>query len=238
MDKKKARLELKQHRIMKYFIEATDEIIKKNGIDAVTIRNVSDLAGYTSATLYNYFDNLSHLIFLATLDHLKNYHETLPNCIKNCKNSIDLYLTVCKCFSQHAYSEPTIYELLFFSDHTEKYEEYTQQYFKLYPKKENKKWTAILQKIFHKNNMHERSYAMLELCIKDGFIDTQEEAKDFNDICLRFNKTIIQDVKDEKLDRETAVSLTLRYYYKIFKCFLTPKGRVLLEDSYSKLLNQ
>ena len=115
MTVKQKRVQIKQQRIMNYFIEAAEEIIKKEGINNVTIRNVSDLAGYTSATLYNYFDNLSHLIFLANMHYLEEYNNSLIKCVENCKNSIEIYMSVCKCFSVHAYDKPDIFKLLFFS---------------------------------------------------------------------------------------------------------------------------
>lgn len=42
-------------RMIKYFIDATIEIIEKEGYEGVTIRKVADIAGYNSATIYNYF---------------------------------------------------------------------------------------------------------------------------------------------------------------------------------------
>ncbi len=50
--------ELKRKRIMNFFLDAAEKIIKKDGFDSLSIRNVSDEAGYNSATLYNYFENL------------------------------------------------------------------------------------------------------------------------------------------------------------------------------------
>ena len=69
MDKDE-RENIKRSRMMKYFIDAANKIIKKRGIDAVNIRDTANLAGYSSATLYNYFDNLTHLVFLATFNQL------------------------------------------------------------------------------------------------------------------------------------------------------------------------
>ena len=45
--------DLQKKRIMIYFIDATNLIIEKEGLDAVTLRKVADLAGYNSATIYN-----------------------------------------------------------------------------------------------------------------------------------------------------------------------------------------
>lgn len=50
--------------MMGYFIDAANQIIENEGIESVTIRKVADIAGYNSATLYNYFNDLNHLLFL------------------------------------------------------------------------------------------------------------------------------------------------------------------------------
>ena len=53
MDKK----EIQRQRMMKYFIEAGKQIILEEGVKNVTVRKVADLAGYSYATLYNYFED-------------------------------------------------------------------------------------------------------------------------------------------------------------------------------------
>ncbi len=236
MDIKQKRVQLKQQRIMKYFVEAAEEIIKKEGINNLTIRNVADLAGYTSATLYNYFDNLSHLIFLANMHYLEEYNNNLVRCVTNCKNSIEIYMSVCKCFSKHAYEKPEIFELLFFSNDSKKFEKYIKQYYELYPE-ENHVGFEFLDKMFHMNNLYSRSYTMLEYCVKDGYMQ-KNKAEDFNDICLRFNKTILVDVKMGILDKDEAMSLTLKYYYQLFGFYLKPEYKYLLEEFYPKLIQE
>jgi putative flippase GtrA len=45
----------KRKRIMSYFINATIELMEKEGIENLTIRKVAEQAKYNSATLYHYF---------------------------------------------------------------------------------------------------------------------------------------------------------------------------------------
>lgn len=234
---KEDRLKLKQSRIMKYFIEATNQIIQKDGISAVNIRNASAIAGYSSATLYNYFDNLTHLIFLATFNQLEEYNKALANCIATCKNSLEVYMQVCKCFCDYAYKKPEIYELLFFSRNDNKFDDYIKQYYELYPEKEYKGLPNFLDKMLHSNNLHQRSFLMLLNCIEDGFLD-ELNANDFNDICLRFNKTILQDVKERILEPKEATEMTLRYYYQLFRCYTNEQGIKILDDCYEKIVSQ
>ena len=233
---KNERANIKRSRMMKYFIDAANEIIKKEGINAVNIRNTAHLAGYSSATLYNYFDNLTHLVFLAIFNQLEEYNKAVSECISDCKNSIEVYMRVCKCFCDYSYEKPEIYELLFFAHNDGKFDSYIDEYYKLFPNKAHKKLPDFLGKMFRSNNIHQRSYSMLENCIKDGYID-KLNVDDFNDICLRFNKTILQDVKDKILTKQEATKLTLRYYYQLFYCYINKEHRYLLDECYKKIIS-
>ena len=46
---------------MMYFIEATQELILKEGLENLSIKKIAEKAGYNSATIYNYFENLEVL---------------------------------------------------------------------------------------------------------------------------------------------------------------------------------
>lgn len=234
---KDERNKIKRARMMKYFIDAANQIIEKEGVRAVNIRNTAHLAGYSSATLYNYFDNLTHLVFLATFDQLETYNKAISACIAECKNSIEVYMRVCKCFCDYSYEKPEIYELLFFAHNDGKFDNYIEEHYKLFPNKAHKKLPEFLGKMFRSNNLHQRSYSMLENCIKDGYID-ELNVNDFNDICLRFNKTILQDVKDEILSKEEATSMTLKYYYQLFHCYINKDYKDLLDDCYKKIVSE
>ncbi len=53
---------LKSGRIRSYFIEAAKEIIIRDGVESVSVRKVGELAGYSYATIYNYFRDLNQLL--------------------------------------------------------------------------------------------------------------------------------------------------------------------------------
>ncbi len=57
----------KRKRIMSYFINATIELMEKEGIENLTIRKVAEQAKYNSATLYHYFSNLDELELFASV---------------------------------------------------------------------------------------------------------------------------------------------------------------------------
>ncbi|MBN1822339.1 MAG: TetR/AcrR family transcriptional regulator [Prolixibacteraceae bacterium] len=59
---------IQEERIKGYFIEATKNIIKSEGISNVSTRNIANEAGYSYATLYNYFKDVKELVFYCVQD--------------------------------------------------------------------------------------------------------------------------------------------------------------------------
>ncbi len=235
MNTSEARAKVKQQRIIKYFIAAANEIIEREGIEAVTIRKAAENAGYTSATLYNYFDNLDHLIFLATMNYLEEYTANLPQCLEKCNsNSIERYMAVCKCFSEYSYEHPNIYELLFFTHSDEKYEEYMKQYYELFPEKVVAEWPEPLSLFYRVNSIYRRNSIMVEGWISEGFI-TEQNGRDFTDIGLRLSKSILQDVKEGYMDKADATALTVKYYLQMLDYYLTPAAKPLIKETARKL---
>lgn len=57
--------ELRIQRTKEFFIEAACEIIESDGMEMLTIRNIAKKAGYNSASMYSYFDNLAHVTSIA-----------------------------------------------------------------------------------------------------------------------------------------------------------------------------
>lgn len=60
--------EIQEKRMKEYFIQATKDILKAEGINALSVRNIADKAGYSYATLYNYFKDINDLVFLCIND--------------------------------------------------------------------------------------------------------------------------------------------------------------------------
>ncbi|MGE5356733.1 MAG: TetR/AcrR family transcriptional regulator [Deltaproteobacteria bacterium] len=60
--------EIQEKRMKEYFIRATKEILKSEGIKSISVRNISEQAGYSYTTLYNYFKDINDLIFYCVND--------------------------------------------------------------------------------------------------------------------------------------------------------------------------
>lgn len=70
---------IQEERMKKYFIDAAKEIIRGEGIEAVSARNIAERAGYSYATLYNYFDNINDLIFSCIEFFIDECRENIAN---------------------------------------------------------------------------------------------------------------------------------------------------------------
>ncbi|HRZ76672.1 MAG TPA: TetR/AcrR family transcriptional regulator [Bacteroidales bacterium] len=55
--------EIQEQRMRGYFIEATRELLKAEGLKSVSVRSIAEKAGYSYATLYNYFRDVKELVF-------------------------------------------------------------------------------------------------------------------------------------------------------------------------------
>jgi AcrR family transcriptional regulator len=60
--------QIQEQRMKGYFIQATKEILKAEGLKSISVRNIAERAGYSYATLYNYFKDIKDLIFLCVKD--------------------------------------------------------------------------------------------------------------------------------------------------------------------------
>ncbi|MBU2649421.1 MAG: TetR/AcrR family transcriptional regulator [Bacteroidetes bacterium] len=60
--------EIQEARMRSYFIEATKELLKGEGLKSVSVRNIAEKAGYSYATIYNYFRDVKELVFICVKD--------------------------------------------------------------------------------------------------------------------------------------------------------------------------
>lgn len=105
--------EIQEQRMKGYFIQATKELLKAEGLKAINVRGVAEKAGYSYTTMYNYFKDLNDLVFYCVEDfytECKEFTEektiTLPNGIDKLKSKIIAY-------TNYFIEYPGIFELFF-----------------------------------------------------------------------------------------------------------------------------
>jgi len=104
----------KKQRIKQYFLEAAREIIVKEGVENVTVRKVADLAGYSYATIYNYFPDLNALLWdvkkLMIGDLLEYMQKNIPPAVKDTKGIKSLFET----YIGYHFRNPHVFAFFYF----------------------------------------------------------------------------------------------------------------------------
>ena len=109
MDKK----EIQEQRMRGYFIEATREMLKGEGLKSINVRAVADRAGYSYATLYNYFKDIKELIFIC----VKGFQDEAEAAIRMKTVSVprgkEKIKEIMKAYISYFVQYPGIFELFF-----------------------------------------------------------------------------------------------------------------------------
>jgi AcrR family transcriptional regulator len=77
---------------------------------------VVNIAGFNSAAIYNYFQEVSHLIFFAAIRYLQTYADTLPDYMSRGDNALERYLLLWECFCKYFFQQPKIHFTIFASN--------------------------------------------------------------------------------------------------------------------------
>lgn len=206
--------EIKKNRIKKYFIDACHQIITAEGSDAVTIRKVADLAGYNSATLYNYFENLDHLMLYASCKYLRGYLVKLKT-VELPENSVDRYFMVWRLFSEEAFLNAEFYYTMFFKFYYSNFNDAIKDYFDLYPEDLEGMSESLLPMLVE-SKLWKRDYENLKDCVTDGYIKEDDVLVINEMLVLIFQSMIIQASQVEDLDIALHVEKIMDYVTRIF----------------------
>lgn len=210
--------ERQRKRMMCFFIDSTNEIIESDGIDGITLKKVADGAGYNTATVYNYFENLDHLIFYAAMKHIKDYALGLNSYLINAKNSMDKFLMVWDCFCDYAYDKPQIYNIIFFPNLENNMEYYITEYYDFFPEdliaEDN-----IITNMLLKRDINLRNQTTVVGCVEEGYIKEEDEEK-LNEMTLLIFEGILSRVLKNGISYEDARNKTMDYIKSIVKSLL------------------
>jgi len=212
--------EIQRKRMLTYFIEAAKKIIEEEGLQAVTIRKVADMAGYNSATLYNYFENLNHLMFFASMKYLSEYAESLKEFTKESKNSLETYINVWRCFCYHSFRRPEIYYNIFFSEFSNtKLNLSIKTYYSIFPEELSEECRDVFPMLLEDDFLI-RDLEYLKPAAEEGLI-REEDLEEISDMCvLVYEGMLSRMLKESKpYSIEEAVNRTIKYMEQIISSY-------------------
>ena len=104
---------IQEQRVRGYFIQAANEILRGEGISNLSVRNVAEKAGYSYATLYNYFKNLNELLSVCITDFLEEGKEFINNEVKDIPSGKKRLEDIIKSYVKFFIQYPGIFELFY-----------------------------------------------------------------------------------------------------------------------------
>ena len=210
------KLNIKKRRVMMYFIEATQELILNEGIENLSIKKIADTAGYNTATIYNYFEDLEELILYSSIDYLKIYLKDLKSEINSNMKAIEMYETIYKVFVHHSFEKPEIFHTLFFGKYSYKLEKIIKKYYEIFPDDITGQ-TDITKSVLVEGHIHNRDLPVIKQMIKEGSI-LEEEAPYIMEAIVRIHQSYLENI----LQQREKISLEEHKikFFKIFNFFL------------------
>ncbi len=105
--------EIQEQRMRGYFIEATKSLIQSEGVKSVSVRNIADQAGYSFATMYNYFKDAKVLIFECVKIFQDECEEFVLNRVGISTVGIQRIKLITKAYVHYFMEYPGIFDLFF-----------------------------------------------------------------------------------------------------------------------------
>ncbi|TQR21623.1 TetR/AcrR family transcriptional regulator [Psychrobacillus vulpis] len=215
--------EIKRRRMWTYFIDATEELIKTEGFQQVTIRNVAEKAGYNSATLYNYFGEFSHLLFFASFKFLRPYLEKVTKEMKKEEDPIQKYIVAWECYSEYSFNNPEIFNAVFLMDLGDHPENLLDRYYELYPS-DLLEIPEELHPLLFDRNISSRGRFALSGIVAAGIL-SEEKAEELNELTNLVWQGMFSNLLNNRAfySPEEAHERTMKYVKKIIKSIVEEK---------------
>lgn len=108
--------DIQTQRMKQYFIDAAKEILAAEGVKKLSVRKVGDRAGYSYATIYNYFKDLNELLSYCLADMLEDAYLALIAEKQEELDPRDQLIRYGETYFTYFLENPVLFDLLFIED--------------------------------------------------------------------------------------------------------------------------
>ena len=160
----------------KRFVDVTYRILTEEGPEAVKIRRLARECGCTSTVIYRHFDNLSHLVALASIRIPNEYIRDFRNLTQDQELAADPYrlnLRMWDCLAEHAFRSMRnmkIYEELFYGQYRNSLGDLIYEYYQLFFETENFEFDGYATRILFNDDMVQRDLVLLRRAAALGIL--------------------------------------------------------------------
>lgn len=154
---------LNEKRMRDYFIEAVKEILKGEGIDSMSLRNIADEAGNSSSTLYNYHKDVSDVINESINKFAEECQEYVEEKTRNLPDGPDKLKAIIKSYVGCFLENPSIFNIFFLEkfNKIEKKKETSQLVVTLLEKLCQPQWRYLVDRDYISEQNAEKAISIL-----------------------------------------------------------------------------
>lgn len=185
----------------KQFVMKTYEILKEEGTEGVKIRRIGKEMNCTSTVVYRYFDNVDHLIALASIRFLNDYINDFKNMVNDPRIFTDPYslnLEMWECLADYAFQNIPIYENLFFGSCRDSLSEVMFEYYQLFLDEYRQDFDGYSTSILFTGDIFQRDYVLLRRAVAIGRL-TDKEALTLSRVeCHVFHGVLLKYMENYK----------------------------------------
>lgn len=195
--------ELQKRKNTKHFIDVTKEMLKEHDLSDLSIRKIAEKAGFHNSTLYLYFENLDHLLMLASVSYFGDYSRNLASLREKDITITEEFLEIWDLFIISTLKEAKIFYNFFFGPSSNSLKKVMNYYYDLYPE-EKLTYSKGIEIMYYGDTFQERCLYLLKPLIeeKDNGV-TKENCQMLNDITINCIQIMLeQKCKDPSLDDE------------------------------------
>lgn len=206
-----------RYQIFASFVNAANEIMEKDGMSGLTLRKVAQKAGYNSATLYNYFKDLDHLIMYASMKYFQVYNKRLAIYMADLKDPFLRFISIWEFFCDTAFQHPHAFYNLFYGPYSSELGSIIKSYYTVFPEELGEMDENVREMLTH-GPLPERNMSILRPLVREGYL-TEEQAPIYNEIMLCcFKELLVQKMNQgDALDNAQLVDRQILYIHTLLR---------------------
>lgn len=196
----------KQERVLyreisrKEYIAAATQIIREEGIEAISIRKLASRLNYSSASLYRYFENLEELLFYAQIGELTDYIVALSEAEEHWKDAWDMHFGVWRAYAKEAFRHPRAFESVFYKKMDLPLRDALKEYYEMFPESLIK-LSPTIKTMLSVPGYYERDFFMCQNLVKEGKLHA-EHAERFSHIITNLFLGYFKYVEETGIEEE------------------------------------
>ena len=159
---------LKKSRMTRYFIDAVITLSDDIPVDAITLRQVAAAAGYNSATLYNYFQNMSQLIAFPLIDRMSRIWIDASRLQGQLDGSLNHYLGQWLAQCRESFQHPQLFLYFFQLEEKAQIYQWIPDYFAVFPEIREQLSPGLLAQT-EETDFSRKNQNILFPCVTEGY---------------------------------------------------------------------